>query len=229
MTPIGSAAIGPRSTVRSATTTASSCLRPRTSRRRRAIVSDADLDTEGAEWAVNSFLRTVRMLESDRAVFVGIAPTADAAATSTASSTTSSPDLDRDPRYTRRRSRLRAHRRADVLGGLGDRDRRADARLGGRRTAVAGRRDERRRGPRRVLEPLDRRQVPTPCSGSASDCSWRAGCSRRRRRSRSRPARAVPAEEAAATAVPRSAVSHVESPVAASGVAAIPHDRTLLQ
>jgi hypothetical protein len=41
-----------------------------------AIVSEsADLDTEGAEWAFDTFLGTVRIAsESDRAVFVGIGP-----------------------------------------------------------------------------------------------------------------------------------------------------------
>ncbi len=44
-----------------------------------AIVSEsADLDTEGAEWALDTFLGTVRIRsESDRAVFVGIAPAAE--------------------------------------------------------------------------------------------------------------------------------------------------------
>ena len=41
-----------------------------------AVVSeDADIDTGGAEWALDTFLGTVRIRsESDRAVFVGIAP-----------------------------------------------------------------------------------------------------------------------------------------------------------
>ena len=44
-----------------------------------AIVSErADLDTEGAEWALDSFLGTVRIRsESTRPVFVGIGPAAD--------------------------------------------------------------------------------------------------------------------------------------------------------
>ena len=44
-----------------------------------AIVSEsADLDGEGAEWALDTFLGTVRIRsESDRAVFVGIAPAAE--------------------------------------------------------------------------------------------------------------------------------------------------------
>ena len=44
-----------------------------------AIVSEsADLDTEGAEWALDTFLGTVRIRsESGRAVFVGIAPAAE--------------------------------------------------------------------------------------------------------------------------------------------------------
>ncbi len=44
-----------------------------------AIVSEsAELDTEGAEWALDTFLGTVRIRsESDRAVFVGIGPAAE--------------------------------------------------------------------------------------------------------------------------------------------------------
>ena len=44
-----------------------------------AVVSEtADLDTEGAEWALDTFLGTVRITsESDRDVFVGIGPAAD--------------------------------------------------------------------------------------------------------------------------------------------------------
>ena len=44
-----------------------------------AVVSeDADIDTGGAEWALDTFLGTVRIRsDSDRAVFVGIAPAAE--------------------------------------------------------------------------------------------------------------------------------------------------------
>ena len=44
-----------------------------------AILSEsADLDTEGAEWALDTFLGAVRIRsESDRPVFVGIGPAAD--------------------------------------------------------------------------------------------------------------------------------------------------------
>ena len=44
-----------------------------------AIVSEsADLDTDGAEWALDTFLGTVRIRsESERPVFVGLAPAAD--------------------------------------------------------------------------------------------------------------------------------------------------------
>ncbi|HET8968931.1 MAG TPA: DUF4389 domain-containing protein [Gaiellaceae bacterium] len=44
-----------------------------------AIVSEsADIDTDGAEWALDTFLGTVRIRsESDRAVFVGIGPAAE--------------------------------------------------------------------------------------------------------------------------------------------------------
>ena len=44
-----------------------------------AVVSeDADIDTGGGEWALDTFLGTVRIRsESDRAVFVGIAPAAE--------------------------------------------------------------------------------------------------------------------------------------------------------
>ena len=46
---------------------------------RYAIVSETpDLDTEGAEWALDTFLGTVRITsESDRDVFVGIGPAAE--------------------------------------------------------------------------------------------------------------------------------------------------------
>ena len=66
-----------RSTRHSATTTASSCRRPRTSATSTyAIVSEsADIDVGGAEWALDGFLGTVRIRsESDRPVFVGIGP-----------------------------------------------------------------------------------------------------------------------------------------------------------
>ena len=56
-----------------------------------AIVSEnADIDTEGAEWALDAFLGTVRIRsESDRSVFVGIGPRPRSTATSKVSSTTS--------------------------------------------------------------------------------------------------------------------------------------------
>ncbi len=44
-----------------------------------AVVSEsADLDTDGAEWALDTFLGTIRIRsESDRPVFVGLGPAAD--------------------------------------------------------------------------------------------------------------------------------------------------------
>ena len=68
------------STGRSATTTASSCRPARTlDSPTYAIVSEsAELDTDGAEWALDTFLGTVRIRsESERAVFVGIGPAAE--------------------------------------------------------------------------------------------------------------------------------------------------------
>ena len=71
-----------------------------------AILSEsADLDTEGAEWALDTFLGAVRIRsESDRPVFVGIGPAADVRATWEASSGDLVDDLDEsgDPELTRR-------------------------------------------------------------------------------------------------------------------------------
>ena len=58
-----------------------------------AIVSEsADIDSSGGEWALDTFLGTVRIRsESERPLFVGIAPAAESIAIWTTSSATSSP------------------------------------------------------------------------------------------------------------------------------------------
>jgi hypothetical protein len=68
-----------------------------------AIVSEsAELDTEGAEWALDTFLGTVRIRsESDRAVFVGIAAAADVDAYLDGVEHDVVTDLDREPSYSR--------------------------------------------------------------------------------------------------------------------------------
>jgi hypothetical protein len=68
-----------------------------------AIVSEsADLDTEGAEWALDTFLGTVRIeSESDRAVFVGIAPEADVASYLDGVERDVVSDFDDEPEYER--------------------------------------------------------------------------------------------------------------------------------
>jgi hypothetical protein len=70
-----------------------------------AIVSEsADLDTDGAEWALDTFLGTVRIRsESERAVFVGIGPTAEVDRFLAGIEHDTVTDLDStgDPEYTR--------------------------------------------------------------------------------------------------------------------------------
>ncbi len=68
-----------------------------------AIVSEsADIDTGGAEWVLDSFLGTVRIRsESDRPVFIGIAPEAQAAAYLRGIDRDVVTDLDRKPHYDR--------------------------------------------------------------------------------------------------------------------------------
>jgi Domain of unknown function (DUF4389) len=71
-----------------------------------AILSEnADLDTEGAQWALDTFLGTVRIRsESDRPVFVGIGPAADVTRYLGVVERDVVDDLDEsgDPEYTRR-------------------------------------------------------------------------------------------------------------------------------
>ncbi len=71
-----------------------------------AIVSErADLDTEGADWALDTFLGTVRIRsESDRPVFVGIGPAGDVTRYLGRVERDVVDDLDNsgDPEYTRR-------------------------------------------------------------------------------------------------------------------------------
>ena len=68
-----------------------------------AIVSEAaDIDTDGAEWALDAFLGTVRIRsESDRPLFVGIAPANDADAYLAGVEHDVVTDLEREPRYAR--------------------------------------------------------------------------------------------------------------------------------
>jgi hypothetical protein len=71
-----------------------------------AIVSEsADIDTDGAEWALDAFLGTVRLRsESDLAVFVGIGPSAevDRFLDGIPHDVVSDLDSSGDPEYTRR-------------------------------------------------------------------------------------------------------------------------------
>jgi Domain of unknown function (DUF4389) len=71
-----------------------------------AIVSEsADLDTEGADWALDTFLGTVRIRsESDRPVFVGIGPADDVTRYLGGVERDEVDDLDNsgDPEYSRR-------------------------------------------------------------------------------------------------------------------------------
>ena len=69
-----------------------------------AIVSEsADIDTDGAEWALDTFLGTVRIRsESDRPVFVGIGPRADVDRYLASVERDVVTDFDdRDPHYSR--------------------------------------------------------------------------------------------------------------------------------
>lgn len=71
-----------------------------------AIVSEsADLDTDGAEWALDTFFGTVRIRsDSERAVFVGIAPSAEVDRYLEGVEHDAVDDLDHsgDPEFTRR-------------------------------------------------------------------------------------------------------------------------------
>ena len=69
-----------------------------------AIVSEsADVDLDDAEWVVKSFLGTVRIRsESERPVFVGIAPEADTTAYLDGVEHVVVTDFDEEPRYSRR-------------------------------------------------------------------------------------------------------------------------------
>jgi hypothetical protein len=70
-----------------------------------AIVSEsADLDTEGAEWALDAFLGTVRIRsESERPVFVGIGPAADVDRYLDGVAHDVVTDFDLEPDYSRQR------------------------------------------------------------------------------------------------------------------------------
>jgi hypothetical protein len=70
-----------------------------------AIVSEsADLDTEGAEWALDTFLGTVRIRsesDSEREVFLGIAPAADVDSYLSGVEHDVVSDFEDDPEYSR--------------------------------------------------------------------------------------------------------------------------------
>ena len=70
-----------------------------------AIVSEsADIDTDGAEWALDAFLGTVRIRsESDRAVFVGIGPETEVNAYIEGVEHDVVTDFEDEPRYSRTR------------------------------------------------------------------------------------------------------------------------------
>ena len=69
-----------------------------------AIVSEsAELDTEGAEWALDTFLGTVRIRsESERPVFLGIGPAADVDRYLDGVEHDVVTDFDDDPHFTTR-------------------------------------------------------------------------------------------------------------------------------
>ena len=70
-----------------------------------AIVSEsADIDTDGAEWALDAFLGTVRIRsESDRSVFVGIGPETEVDGYLGGVEHDVVTDFEDEPRYSRRR------------------------------------------------------------------------------------------------------------------------------
>ena len=107
-----------------------------------AIVSEsADLDTEGAEWALDTFLGTVRIRsESDRAVFVGIAPAAEVDRYLEGVEHDVVTDLDGDAEYVSRAGGPPASPPGDgdVLGRVGRRARASRRSTGSPRTATGG-------------------------------------------------------------------------------------------
>ena len=146
------------STRRSATTTASSCRRAQDfATPTYAIVSEsAELDTGGAEWALDTFLGTVRDPERERpsacSSASGRPPTVDRYLGGVEHDVVDDLDTSGDPEYSRPSGQraLRPARRRRRSGprrvGAG----RADARLGARGRRLARRRDERRRVARSV-------------------------------------------------------------------------------
>ena len=64
---------------------------------------NADIETDGAQWALDSFLGTVRIRsETDRPVFVGIGPEAEVNGYLEGVEHDVVTDLEHDPRYSRR-------------------------------------------------------------------------------------------------------------------------------
>ena len=109
-----------------------------------AIVSEsADLDAEGAEWALDTFLGTVRIRsESDRPVFVGIGPAGEVTRYlgGVERDVVDDLDSDGDPEYSRRPggepALVRATRRSGSRRRLVPASRRSN---GSRRTGTGGR------------------------------------------------------------------------------------------
>ncbi len=129
-----------------------------------AVVSEsAELDTTGAEWALDTFLGTVRVrAESDRPVFVGIGSAAEVDAYLSRVDRDLVTDLERQAPVvltTTRRCTVWTTGVADVLGSVGLGSRRADARVGARRRRLARGRDERRRDAWRVRRHEHRRRA----------------------------------------------------------------------
>ena len=157
-----------------------------------AVVSEsADLDTGGAEWALDTFLGTVRIRSDsdERDVFVGIGPAADVDAYLDGVDHDEVTDLRgrAELRPGGRRRALSAAGRPAVLGRVGVGDGRAHGRLGARGRRVARRSDERRRSTRRLVGHEHRRRARLGALDRHRDARWRAGSSPPERRWRSPP------------------------------------------
>ena len=130
----------------------------------RRRVGERRLDTNGAEWALDTFLGTVRIRsESDASAFVGIAAARPTSILSRGASThddVTDLDSEPDPEYSRHTGTAPpSPPGGSILGRVRRGDGRADARLGARGRAVAGRPHERRRDARRLLRAEHRREL----------------------------------------------------------------------